>query len=108
MRATSFEDVLRDIEATVGNSVLMVQSVPAAIGIFVAAAGDPLMCAVGGANIGNDTDTIAAMAGALAGALRGFDALPQEMIATIQAVNSEDIPQLAHGLTAIAWRNLQE
>ena len=107
LRATSLEGALRNIEATVGNSVLMVQSVPAAIGIFVAAAGDPLMCAVGGATIGNDTDTIATMACALAGALHGYDALPQEMIATIQAVNSEDIPQLADGLTAIAWRNLQ-
>lgn len=107
LRATSFESALRNIEATVGNSVLMVQSVPAAIGIFVAAGGDPLLCAMGGANIGNDTDTIAAMAAAMAGALRGYDALPQAMIATIHAANSEDISQLADGLTAIAWRNVQ-
>ena len=106
--AGSLEQALRDIEASVGNSVMMVESVPAAIGIFVAAAGDPLECAVGGANIGNDTDTIGAMAGALAGALRGHEALPSDMVATIQAVNDEDIPALADGLTAIAWRNLQE
>jgi len=106
--AGSLEQALRDIEASVGNSVMMVESVPAAIGIFVAAAGDPLECAVGGTNIGNDTDTIGAMAGALAGALRGYEALPQAMVATIQAVNDEDIPALAEGLTAIAWRNLEE
>ena len=71
------------------------------------AAGDPLLCAVGGTNIGNDTDTIAAMAGAMGGAMGGYDALPQDMMATIQAVNEEDVSQIAEGLTAIAWRNLQ-
>jgi ADP-ribosylglycohydrolase len=107
LRSTSFEDALRRIEASVGNSVMMVESAPAAVGIFVAAGGDPLECAVGGTNIGNDTDTIAAMAGALAGALGGYDALPAEMIAVIQAANPEDIPALADGLTEIAWRNWQ-
>ncbi len=107
LRSSSFEDALRRIEASVGNSVMMVESAPAAVGIFVAAGGDPLECAVGGTNIGNDTDTIAAMAGAMAGALGGYDALPVDMIAVIQSVNSEDIPALADGLTAIAWRNWQ-
>jgi len=107
LRSTSFEDALRRIEASVGNSVMMVESAPAAVGIFVAAAGDPLGCAVGGTNIGNDTDTIAAMAGAIGGALRGYDALPQDMMATIHEVNDEDIPKLADGLTEIAWSNLQ-
>lgn len=106
LRAATFEDALRNIEASVGNSVMMVESAPAAVGIFVAAAGDPLECAVGGTNIGNDTDTIAAMAGAMAGALHGYDALPQEMMATIQEVNQEDIVQLAEGLTQLAWKNL--
>ena len=107
LRASSFEEALRQIEATVGNSVMAVESVPAAIGIFVAAGGDALECAVGGANIGNDTDTIGAMAGAMAGALQGYDALPADMMATIQKVNAEDIPLLASGLAEIAWGNWQ-
>jgi ADP-ribosylglycohydrolase len=107
LRAATFEEALRNIEATVGNSVMAAESVPAAIGIFVAAGGDALECAVGGANIGNDTDTIGAMAGAMAGALQGFDALPRSMVATIQEVNEEDIPRLADGLAEIAWRNWQ-
>lgn len=108
LRADSFEEALRQIEATVGNSVMAVESVPAAVGIFVAAGGDALECAVGGANIGNDTDTIAAMAGALAGALQGYDALPADKMATIHEVNAEDIPALASGLAQIAWRNWQQ
>jgi len=107
LRASSFEEALRNIEATVGNSVMMVESTPAAIGIFVAAKGDPVGCAVGGTNIGNDTDTIAAMAGAMAGALKGPQAIPQEMRNTLHEANDEDIAQLAAGLTKIAWRNWQ-
>lgn len=107
LRAASFEEALRNIEATVGNSVMMVESAPAAVGIFVAAGGDPLECAAGGTNIGNDTDTIAAMAGAMAGALHGFSALPSDMMQTIMDVNEENVPQLAEGLTAIAWRHQQ-
>ena len=41
LRARGLEDALRRIEASVGNSVMTVESVPAAVGIFVAAGGDP-------------------------------------------------------------------
>ena len=107
LRAASFEEALRNIEAAVGNSVMMVESTPAAVGIFVAAKGEPVGCAVGGTNIGNDTDTIAAMAGAMAGALKGPEAIPQDMRDTLNTANEEDIAQLAAGLTQIAWRNWQ-
>lgn len=106
LRATSLEEALRNIEASVGNSVMMVESAPAAVGIFVAADGDPLKCAVGGTNIGNDTDTIAAMAGAMAGALNGIASIPADMKATILDVNDEDIEGIADGLTDIAWHRL--
>ena len=106
LRASSFEQALRNIEAAVGNSVMMVESMPAAVGIFLAAKGEPVGCAVGGTNIGNDTDTVAAMAGAMAGALKGPGAIPQGMRDTLHSANPEDIPALAEGLTALAWRNL--
>jgi ADP-ribosylglycohydrolase len=105
-RATSLEDAIRRIEASVGNSVMMVESAPAAVGIFVAAGADVVETVVGGANIGNDTDTIAAMAGSLAGALHGISAVPRDLFETIKAANDEDIEALARGLTAIAWRRL--
>jgi ADP-ribosylglycohydrolase len=104
LRAASLHEALGRIEASVGNSVMAAESVPAAVGVFVAAGGDPLEAAVGGTNIGNDTDTIAAMAGALAGALRGVDAVPAHMLEIITAANSEDIASLADGLTEVAWR----
>ena len=63
---------------------------------------------VGGTNIGNDTDTIAAIAGSLAGALRGVDAMPKDMFETFWQANADDefdINELAEGLTKIALNN---
>jgi len=102
--STSFEDALRRIEAAVGNSVYANESIPAAIGIFAATGGDPFECVVGGTNIGNDADTIAAMAGALGGALHGMAAVPQGLANEVLAANAdEDIPRLARGLADLGW-----
>ena len=106
LRARSLEDALRRIEATVGNSVLMVQSVPAAVGVFVAAGGDPVETAVGGTNIGNDSDTIAAMAGAMAGALSGSAAVPDRYWKVIEKANPEDISGMAKKLSDIVWARI--
>jgi ADP-ribosylglycohydrolase len=106
LRATSLLNAIERIEASVGNSVMMVESVPAAVGVFVAAGGHPLDTVSAGASIGNDSDTIAAMAGSLAGALRGIAAIPADLYATVKAVNQEEIETISAGLTVIAWRNL--
>jgi ADP-ribosylglycohydrolase len=104
-KANSLLDAVRRLEASVGNSVYMVESVPAAIGVFIAAGGDPTLCAVGGTNIGNDTDTIAAMACSLAGALNGSDLISDTIRQTVINANVQDFKGLTAGLSAIAWRN---
>lgn len=47
-----------------------------AYGVFAAARGEYVSSVLGGANVGRDADTIAAMAGAMAGALHGAEAVP--------------------------------
>lgn len=108
LRASTFEDALRRLEAVVGNSVYMAESVPAAIGIFVAAKGNPFECAIGGTNIGNDTDTIAAMACSMAGSLKGLDSIPILMQETLRKSNREDFSLLANNLTNIAWKRYND
>ena len=108
LKAESLPEAIKLIEDSIGNSVDACQSVPAAIGLFVFAEGDPLESIVGGTNIGNDTDTIAAIAGSLAGALRGVDAMPKDMFETFWQANADDefdINELAEGLTKIALNN---
>ncbi len=106
LRAKTLEDAMSSLEAYIGNSVAAADSVPTAIGLFVFAEGDPLESVVGGANIGNDTDTIAAMAGSLAGALKGIGQVPQDLYEALKEANEVDIEALAHGLTEIALRRI--
>ena len=51
------------------------------LAIFKIADGDVRQCAIGGTNIGRDSDTIAGRAAMLAGTLRGADAVPAEWTA---------------------------
>jgi len=100
---------MRRIEQLVGNSVLAAESVPAAIALVAYAKGDPLRTIAIGASMGNDTDSIATMAGAIVGALAGKAALPQPLLAEFRAANAAafDLDAMAAGLAAIATRRLQ-
>lgn len=96
----------RSFADIIGTGLPAYESIPTAIGIFVAAEGDPQKCVIGGANVGYDTDTIASMAGALAGALKGFDAVPQTLYRDIKNVNGIELEKIASGLERIARLNL--
>jgi poly(ADP-ribose) glycohydrolase ARH3 len=60
----------------VGNGIRASQAVPAALWAFVRYSTAPDECVVHAVNFGGDTDTIGAMAGALAGALHGRPWIP--------------------------------
>ncbi|HKM43497.1 MAG TPA: ADP-ribosylglycohydrolase family protein [Limnochordia bacterium] len=59
-------------------SDLAPEAVGLAFGIIAAARGDFVDSVLGGTNIGRDTDTIAAIAGAITGAWLGVSSIPQE------------------------------
>ncbi|HEY9023412.1 MAG TPA: ADP-ribosylglycohydrolase family protein [Burkholderiaceae bacterium] len=106
--ATAKDDraFMQRMEAEVGNSVLAAESVPAAVGVVAYARGDPLRTIALAASIGNDTDSIATMAGALAGALCGMRRLPAALLAEFRAVNAAEyrIDDLGRGLARLARR----
>ncbi len=106
--ARNDHDFLLTMEREVGNSVLAAESVPAALGAVAYANGDPLRTIALCASIGNDTDSIATMAGAIVGALRGRGALPQDLLAEFVAVNGAefDLEAMAGGLAQLAWRHV--
>ena len=101
MRAPSLEAAMIDLEALVGTGLPTVEAVPTAVGLFVAAGGDPFRTVFAAANIGFDTDTIACMAGALAGALKGIDHVPANLLEKVQKANGLDLEGLAQDLTSL-------
>jgi len=86
----------------VGVDSIVSESVAAAFGIVLLAKGDPAQAVILGANIGGDTDTIAAIAGAVCGAWRGIDAVDPALLAQVEAVNHLNLDQEAQRMVAIA------
>ena len=73
------------IYTLVGTSLATQESVPAAFAVLAAIAADPWRACRMAASLGGDTDTIAAMTGAIAGACHGAGSFPPEAIAAIDA-----------------------
>jgi ADP-ribosylglycohydrolase len=93
--------------AGVGTSVKSRESVPAAFGLLRLAAGDPWRAMLLAANIGDDTDTIGAMTGAMGAACAGMQALPPAAVATVTRVNRLGIEDIATALVALRVRQAE-
>jgi ADP-ribosylglycohydrolase len=85
----------------VGVDILVAESVATAFGIVDLAQGDPMKAIIYGANIGGDTDTIAALAGAICGAWRGIEAFDRHMLAQVEEINHLDLTAEAIHLETI-------
>ncbi len=91
------------IYTLVGTSLATQESVPAAFAVLAAVPDDPWQACLLAASLGGDCDTIAAMAGAIAGACHGVTAFPPEAIAVIDA-QGLDLAALADDLSALRSR----
>lgn len=85
----------------IGTSVASRASVAAAFGVVRLAGGDPWKAAVIAANIGDDTDTIGAIATGMAAACTGMAGLPETAVGHVTRVNGLDLAPLARGLLAL-------
>lgn len=77
-----------------------IEELPLALGMLVLGGGDYRRAVLGGVNYGRDSDSIATMAGALAGALHGVDAVPAEWREAVGTASRLDLA--AGGLTMAA------
>jgi ADP-ribosylglycohydrolase len=84
-----------------------IEEVPVALGFLVVSGGDFEQAIFGAANYGRDNDSIAGMAGSMAGALHGDSVIRPDWIAQVNAANKVDLDPLAHDLTSLA-RTLQQ
>ncbi len=84
-----------------------IEEVPVALGFLLIAGGDFEQAIFGAANYGRDNDSIAGIAGTVAGALHGDGAIRSEWIAKINAANRIDLDPYAAGLARLAL-TLQE
>jgi ADP-ribosylglycohydrolase len=71
------------------------EELPVALALVLRAGGDPRESICAGVEYGEDADSIAAMAGSIAGALRGCDALPLDWRRQVDAGNRRDYAVMA-------------
>jgi len=79
-----------------------IEELPVALGMMVVAGGRWRDAVLGAVNYGRDADSIAAMAGAIGGALEGAEAIPPEWEAQVSAASRIDLAGLAAQLTEVA------
>lgn len=100
-KSPTVEAAMWEIRDIVGCGLWAYQSVPAAFGIFAAAKGDPQDTLFGTVNIGDDSDTVATMACAIAGAFHGAGAFRPEYIGIINRSNGYDIEARARAFYSV-------
>jgi ADP-ribosylglycohydrolase len=105
--AGSPEDAMEDLARYVGVDMLVAESVATAFGLVSLAKGDAMRAVIYGANIGGDTDTMAAIAGAICGARQGVEALDGKMLARVEKVSKLDLSAEAERLVSIIEQGKQ-
>lgn len=94
-------EAMIELEDVIGGGLHVSEAVPSAFGLIVAAKGHPLESIYGGVNIGNDTDTVATIVGAIVGALNGYQAYPAEYLSLIDKQNGFDLAGMASALEKV-------
>jgi ADP-ribosylglycohydrolase len=99
---------LVDIYELVGTSVATQEAVPAAFAIASLSPDDPWQACLMAAGLGGDSDTVAAMAGAIVGAATGIGAFPDAAVEQIRRVNPElELERLTAALVSLRNRSSQ-
>jgi ADP-ribosylglycohydrolase len=96
--ATSEAAALDAVSYLVGTGIATQESVPAAFALLALAPEDPWRVCLAAANLGGDSDTVGAMAGAVGGALCGTTAFPPAAVSLVTAVNDLHLASLVAGL----------
>jgi ADP-ribosylglycohydrolase len=96
-------EIWQELVESIGTGVLVIETVPLVLGFFLLSGGDPVKAILYGANAGGDTDSMASIAGAVAGAFAGIDAFPSEYLETIERINGLGLERIAGDLTQLVW-----
>ncbi|TDC74951.1 ADP-ribosylglycohydrolase family protein [Streptomyces hainanensis] len=79
-----------------------IEELPIALGMLLVGRGDYRHTVLGAVNYGRDCDSIATMAGAVVGALRGAEAVPEEWSGEVSRASRLDLRAPAEALAAVA------
>ncbi|MEU4192466.1 ADP-ribosylglycohydrolase family protein [Kribbella sp. NPDC026611] len=79
-----------------------IEELPVALGFVLVAEGDVRRAVLGGTNYGRDADSIASMAGAIAGALNGSSGVPQDWAEDVATASRTDLVRPGQVMASVA------
>ena len=93
--------------ARIPSRLQSIEELPLAIGFLVATGGDCTETILGGVNYGRDSDSIASMGGAIAGALAGRSAVRSDWVEEIGAASHYDLEEPGRVMAQVAVEILE-
>jgi len=96
---------LKDI---IGCGPEVAETVPTALGLVIAHKEEPLEAFFDAVNLGDETCALAAVTGAIIGALHGSGIFPESWERVINEANGTDLGETAEDLTAIAEQRMKD
>ena len=99
-KCNSMEETMKELADIIGSGLSASETVPCAFGLLKACKENVFDAIVMGVNIGNDTDTVATITGAMAGTLYGY--ADEEKLKIIDEVNNIDLRKLAKSLLEVS------
>lgn len=96
-----FEGAMRRIADIIGCGLYAYESIPAVFGFIAACKGHALDTIYMAVNGGDDTDTVACMAGYIVGAFHGAGAYPEAHLNLINSANGYDLEKMAADIDAM-------
>lgn len=95
------------LDARIASRTKAIEELPVALGMLVATKGNLIDTVYGGVNYGRDSDSIASMGGAIAGALGGEKAVPKAWIEKVSGASRKDFKGAADELAKVALEVLE-
>ncbi len=93
------DEAMDFLYGVIGTGIESADVCAAVFGIFLFARGDVMLALRMGASMGGDTDTIAALAGALCAAFAGGHNIPRDLVDTVVDANTLKIREIASSLS---------
>jgi ADP-ribosylglycohydrolase len=90
------------MDARIPSRTKAIEELPVALGMLTAARGDYRDAVLGSINYGRDSDSIAVMAGSIAGALGGLDAVPAAWVEDVSDNSRIDVTATGPVIAAVA------
>lgn len=104
-KGADWETNMLNLAETIGSGLMAIESVPCVFGILAACPGNVLSGIRMGVNIGGDTDTVASMFGAVAGALYTMPPETEPQCELLEKANAMNIREMARRVYCLMERS---